>query len=90
MICIDLKKNSALCSTYLEENQSKASWAVLHKYGHLLISRCNFEKLCVTREFQQTLLCMQTSCAISKSPILHKKSKGGNTGVTECHMSPIS
>ena len=38
---------------------------------HLLISRWNFKKLCLTREFQQTLSCKQTSQAISKSPILH-------------------
>ena len=50
----------------------------------LLISKCKLEKLCLTREFQQSLFCKQTSLAISKNPFLHKKSKGGNTCVTWC------
>ena len=47
------------------------SFIKLKKYCHLLISRCNCEKLSLTRERQRTLVCKQTSPAISKSPILH-------------------
>ena len=38
----------------------------------------------LTRECQQTLFCKQTSWDISKSPILHKKIKGGNAFATKC------
>ena len=52
---------------------------MLQNYCHLLISRCIFEELC-----QQTLICEEKNPAISKSPILHNKSKGCNICVTLC------
>ena len=50
-------------------------YTLLHKYCHLLISRCNFEKMCITRKCQQTLFCKQTSQAISKSSVFTKNQK---------------
>ena len=51
-------------------------FTLLHNYCHLLISRSNFEKLCLTKECQQTSFKKKiNSGGISKSPILNLKNQ---------------
>ena len=52
------------------KRRNMMSTILLYKYCHqILISRCNFDKLCLMREYKQT------SWAFSKSTILHKNLK---------------
>ena len=67
------KQTGEPCMTF---SDFKGLYRLEHKYRHLLIFSYNFERLCLTRECQQTLIwskviLLRGGHCISKSPILH-------------------